>query len=244
MALVTGATSGIGRASAVALAQAGAQMVVTGRREAEGQQTVALVEAAGGEGFFVAGDVSDARQNAAVVSAAVERFGRLDIAVNNAGTESPAGLMQATKEDFTRVYGINVWGVLSAMQAQIPAMLHSGDGSIVNVSSVLGLKAIPESTLYTSSKHAVIGLTRSAALEYARQGVRINAIAPGLIETPMVDRFAGRGSDTHRQIIEGHPIGRSGQPEEVASAVVWLASEAASFVTGAVFAIDGGLMAQ
>ncbi len=244
VAYVSGATSGIGQATAVALAEAGAKVVVSGRREPEGQETVGLVESVGGEGFFVQTNVAAEAQSQTAIAQTLERFGRLDIAVNNAGTESPELLAEVSRADFDHVFGVNVWGVLAAMQAQIPAMQQTGGGAIVNVSSVLGLKAVGNSTLYIASKHAVEGLTKAAALEYARQGIRINGIAPGLIETPMVDRFAGPDPELRQRMIDGHPIGRAGQPEEVAAAIVWLASDAASFVTGATFAIDGGLMAQ
>jgi NAD(P)-dependent dehydrogenase (short-subunit alcohol dehydrogenase family) len=244
IALVTGGTSGIGRAAAVALARAGATVVVAGRRPKEGEETVRLVKETGSTGLFVRTDTSVAKDVEKLVATTLASFGRLDIAFNNAGVESSVVKPTAEQDDddFERVFAINVRGVYLSMKYEIPAMLKSGGGSIVNTSSIAGLIGMPGAGPYVASKHAVIGLTKNAALEYAKQNVRVNAVAPAAIDTPMFDRFT---ESVPREMLAGlHPIGRIGRPEEVADAVVWLASPQSSFVTGQTIAIDGGFTAQ
>jgi NAD(P)-dependent dehydrogenase (short-subunit alcohol dehydrogenase family) len=246
VALVTGGTSGIGRASAVALAKAGAKVVVSGRREAEGQETVRLIEAVGGEALFVKADVSNEADVINLVNKTVEKFGGLHIAFNNAGVEGKhATSVEFTAEEYQHVFDINVKGVFSSLKYQIPAILKSGGGSIINTSSVLGLIGMPNSGVYVASKHAVLGITKSAALEYGKQGIRVNAISPAVIQTEMFERFAGGAdSEVGKYMATLHPIGRIGQPDEIANTVVFLASDDSSFITGQSIAVDGGFTAQ
>lgn len=244
IALVTGGTTGIGRATAIAFARAGAKVVVAGRRQQEGDETVRLIKAAGGTAIFVAADVSKAADVQNLVARTVATYGRLDIAFNNAGVESAVIAPTADQDDFDfdKVFAINVKGVYLSMKHQIPAMLKNGGGVIVNTSSVAGQIGMPGAGPYVASKHAVIGLTKNAALEYAKLGIRVNAVAPAAIETPMLDRFT---ESVPRDLLTSfHPIGRLGKPEEIAEAVVWLSSPQASFVTGQTLAVDGGFTAQ
>ncbi len=245
--LITGGTSGIGRATAIAFAHEGAKVVVSGRRKIEGEETIALVEKAGGKGLFVQGDVSDEAQVKALVQAAVDQFGRLDVAFNNAGIEgSPGPLVNATGDHYTKLFDINVKGVFLSMKYEIPAMLKTGGGSIVNTSSALGSVGMPGMSLYCGTKHAVIGLTKATALEHAKQGIRINTVSPAVIETEMYERFAGSApsnNEHHKQMAALHPVGRIGQPEEIASAVLYLSSPGAAFVTGFDLLVDGGFTA-
>jgi NAD(P)-dependent dehydrogenase (short-subunit alcohol dehydrogenase family) len=246
--LITGGTSGIGRATAVAFAREGAKVVVSGRRKLEGAETVTLVEKAGGRGLFVQADVSDEAQVKSLVETVVKEFGRLDIAFNNAGIEgTPGPLVDSTVEQYQKVFDINVKGVFLSMKYEIPALLKSGGGSIVNTSSVLGHVAMPNMSLYNATKHAVLGLTKTAALETAKQGVRVNSVSPAVIETEMFERFAGKGSpgdEERRAHLDSlHPMGRIGQPGEIASAVLYLSSPGASFITGQDILVDGGLVA-
>jgi len=246
--LITGGTSGIGRATAVAFAKEGAKVVVSGRRKAEGAETVTLVEKAGGQGLFVQADVSDEEQVKKLVQTTVDHFGRLDIAFNNAGIEgAPKPLTEATAEEYQKVYDINVKGVFLSMKYEIPAMLKSGGGSIVNTSSGLGTVATPGMGLYTGTKHAVNGLSKTAALEQAKNGIRVNIVSPAVIETDMFERFADSAPDKEamkKAFAAMHPVGRFGQPEEIASAVLYLSSPGASFITGHDLLVDGGFTAQ
>jgi len=244
VALITGGTTGIGRATAIAFARQGAKVVVSGRRPKEGEETVKLIKEAGGTGVFLAADVSKATDVKNLVERTVATYGRLDIAFNNAGVESSVMAPTADQDDddFDKVFAINVKGVYLSMKYQIPAMLKTGGGSIINTSSVAGVIGMPGAGPYVASKHAVIGLTKNAALEYAKLGIRVNAVAPAAIETPMLDRFT---ESVPRDLLTSlHPIGRLGKPEEIADAAVWLASPQSSFVTGQTIAVDGGFTAQ
>lgn len=243
--LVTGGTSGIGRATAEAFAAAGAKVVVSGRREAEGAAVVAGIAAAGGTAAFVPADVAKEADAKRLVAETVAKFDRLDVAFNNAGVEWSGPLTGATEADYRKVFDVNVWGVLAAMKYEIPEMLKVGGGSIVNTSSVAGLKGMAGVSVYVATKHAVEGLTKSAALEFAKQGVRVNTVAPAAIVTDMMVRFVG-GEDTEqgRAFAAMHPVGRMGRSEEVAAAVLYLASDAAKFVTGIALPVAGGWTAQ
>ncbi len=245
VAIVTGGTSGIGRAAAVAYAREGAKVVVAGRRAAEGEETVRLLRDQGGEGFFVTADVSQAAQVEELVQRTMKEFGRLDFAFNNAGIEHvPTPFLEQSEETFDRVMGINVKGVWLSMKYEIPAMLKSGGGSIVNTSSIAGVIGMAGVEIYVASKHAVIGLTKSAALEFGKQGIRVNAILPAAIDTDMFQRFASEKPEFRAQMTAMHPIGRIGTPEEIADAAIWLSSSKSSFVTGHSLLLDGGFTAQ
>jgi NAD(P)-dependent dehydrogenase (short-subunit alcohol dehydrogenase family) len=247
VALVTGGTSGIGSATAIAFAKAGAKVVVAGRRQKEGDEVVATIKNNGGEAIFVKTDVTKESDVAALVEKTVATFGRLDVAFNNAGIEGELNKQthEQTAENYRSVMDINVLGVLLSMKYQIPAMLKNGGGAIVNNSSIGGVIGFGGVGVYAASKHAVIGLTKTAALEYAKQNIRVNAVLPGGIVTPMLDRFVGGiEGDFHKQLASMHPIGRTGTPDEIAAPVLWLCSDQASFVTGHSLAADGGFTAQ
>lgn len=243
--LVTGGTSGIGRATAIAYAQQQAKVVVVGRRMDEGEKTVRLIQEAGGEAIFVQADVTKEADVEAMVDKAVSVFGRLDIAFNNAGTvgENPS-LIEQTEAEYDRMMNVNVKGVWLSMKHEIAQMLKQGSGSIVNTASANGVVALPGVPLYTASKHAVIGLTKAAALQYAKAGIRINVVAPAATETDMFEAATG-GQDEAKAYVTGlHPVGRIGTPLEVANAVLFLSSDRASFITGETLMVDGGYVAQ
>src|SRR5438128_3333471 len=242
VALVTGGTSGIGKATAIKFARAGAKVVLTGRRDKEGAQVVAEIKKLGGDAAFVRSDVAKDADVKAMVDFTVDKFGRLDVAFNNAGVEWKGPLDQATEAEYRRVFDINVWGVLNSMRREIPAMLKNGGGAIVNNSSVAGHVGLGEVSIYIASKHAVEGLTKSVALEFARRNIRVNAVAPGVIATEMFDRFAeGAMRDKITSMI---PVGRSGVTEEIAAAVLCLCSDDAKFTIGTSLVVDGGWVAQ
>ncbi|HEV8482837.1 MAG TPA: SDR family oxidoreductase [Blastocatellia bacterium] len=245
VALVTGANSGIGQASALAFAREGASVVLAARRLEQGEETVRLIEKTRGTATFIKTDVSNSAEVEALIRATVETYGRLDFALNNAGTSgnlAPAAEM--SEEEWDSVIGTNLKGVWLCLKQEIAVMTRQGGGSIVNMSSVLGLLGTSlGASAYVASKHAIIGLTKAAALEYAGQGIRINAICPGYIKTALIEP-ATNNPDVKSQLIAAHPIGRLGNPEEVAEAVVWLCSDAASFVTGHSLVVDGGYTAQ
>jgi NAD(P)-dependent dehydrogenase (short-subunit alcohol dehydrogenase family) len=243
--IVTGASSGIGRATALAFARGGASVVVAARREDEGRQTLALIEKQGGQGLFVRADVArevDVRQ---LVERTLAAYSRLDYAFNNAGIEGELGPVTAqTEQNFDAVFDVNVKGVLFCMKHEIPAMLTTGGGVIVNCASVGGFVGFPNASVYSASKHAVMGLTRSVALETAGSGVRINVVAPTATRTSMFDRFTGHDAGTQKAIAQSIPMGRVGEVEEMAGAVLFLCSSRATFMTGQSVTVDGGLTAQ
>jgi NAD(P)-dependent dehydrogenase (short-subunit alcohol dehydrogenase family) len=244
VALVTGGTSGIGRDTAVLFAKAGAKVVVAGRRELEGQETVKMVCARGTDGLFVRSDVSKASEVEALVHRTVEKFGRLDIAFNNAGVEGVwTPIVRQSEEDWDRTMAINLKGVWLCLKYEIRQMLaQGGGGAIVNMASVVGLIGSAGAAAYCASKHGVIGLTKAAALENARSRIRINTVCPAVIETPMAERLFS-APKVHEFILDHHPIGRFGRPMEIAEAVVWMCSDRASFMTGQSLVLDGGFLA-
>ena len=242
--LVTGGTSGIGRETAVLFAKAGAKVVVAGRRELEGQETVELIRAAGGDGLFVRTDVSKAVEVDALIKKAAEKFGRLDVAFNNAGTEGVwVPIARQSEEDFDRTININLKGVWLCLKHEIRQMLKQGTGgAIVNMASTMALVGSAGAAAYAASKHGVIGLTKAAALETARNGIRINAVCPAAIETSMSQRLFG-APQVHKAVLDHHPIGRFGRPQEIAEAVLWMCSDSSSFMTGQSIVLDGGFLA-
>lgn len=246
VALVTGAGSGIGRAAALAFAREGARVVVADVDEEGGAGTVGEIKASGGEAAFFRCDVTKGAEVEALVDGAVGAFGRLDCAFNNAGTEGRTRTDTAgyPEEDFDRVVAVNLKGVWLCMKHEIPRMLEGGGGAVVNMASVSGLVGFEGSGPLVASKHGVVGLTRVAALEYAARGVRVNAVCPGVVWTPMVGRATGESAEAQARFAAMEPIGRMGEPEEIAEAVVWLCSDAASFVTGAPIPVDGGFTAR
>ena len=244
-ALVTGAGSGIGRATAVAFARAGANVVLADVDVAGGRATLALIESLAGQGHFVAADVSKSSEVERLIKTTVDTFGRLDCAFNNAGIQGELSqTAECTEENWDRITGINLKGVWLCMKFEIEQMLQQGSGAIVNNSSNFGLVGSNGMPAYSAAKHGVVGLTKTAAIEYADRGIRVNAVCPGPVQTPLVDKIVARQPEIVDAIIEREPIGRMGQPEEVAAAVVWLCSDEATFVVGSVLPVDGGFVAQ
>jgi NAD(P)-dependent dehydrogenase (short-subunit alcohol dehydrogenase family) len=244
VAIITGGTSGIGQDSAVLFAKAGAKVVVAGRRETEGKETVEQIRAAGGEGIFVKTDVSKAADVESLVQKTVAKFGRLDVAFNNARIEGNwIPITEQPEEDWDRTIDINLKGVWLCLKYQIRQMLkQGGGGAIVNMSSVAGLMGAAGSATYCASKHGVIGLTKSAALENARNGIRVNAVCPAVIETPMADRLFGE-PEFNKYALGLHPLGRFGKSREISEAVLWMCSDRASYMTGQYIVVDGGFLA-
>ena len=245
VALVTGASSGIGRESALAFASAGARVVVSDVVVDDGEETVSQIQSKGGEATFVRADVSQTAEVEALVRHTIETYGRVDCAHNNAGIEGDmAPTAECAEANWDRTIGINLKGVWLCMKYEIPEMLRQGGGAIVNTSSAAGLVGFANLPAYVASKHGIAGLARTAALEYAEQGIRVNAVCPGVIHTPMIDRIVSGDAQAEAQFTALEPVGRMGSPAEVAQAVVWLCSDAASFVTGIAMPVDGGFVAQ
>jgi len=243
VALITGGTTGIGRDTAVLFAKAGAKVIFSGRREVEGNETLSLVRAEGGDGYFIKSDASKSADVESLVQKTIDKYGRLDVAFNNAGIEGVwAPLIEHTEENWDQVQNINLKGVWLSLKYEILQMLkQGGGGAIVNMSSVAGLIGAAGAGVYVASKHGVLGLTKSAAIEYAAHGIRVNAVCPGVIETPMAERAFAEPALSKR-MLSLHPLGRFGKPLEVAEAVLWLCSDKSSFTTGQYLGIDGGLL--
>ena len=238
--LITGALTGIGRATALAFAKEGARLVVSGRKEEAGRSLATELRDLGAEAEFVRADVRREGDVRNLVDQAVARFDRIDVAVNNAGIEGQTGpIVEETPENYSATFDTNVLGVLLSMKHELRVMQKQGQGSIVNLSSGAGHRGVPGAAVYAASKHAVEGLTKSAALEAARFGIRVNAVAPGPVETGMLERFTG-GGEGKANFLAGIPLKRAGRPEEIAQAIVFVASDKASFVTRQIFGVDGG----
>jgi len=245
VAIVTGAGSGIGRASALAFAREGAKVVVADMVIEGGEETVSRIKQADGEALFVKTDVSKAAEVEALVQRTIAAYGRLDCAYNNAGIEGAgATTAEYPEEMWDRVLAINLTGVWLCLKYEIAQMLKQGGGAIVNTASTAGLVGYPRGSAYVASKHGVVGLTKTAALEYAKAGIRVNAVCPGAIDTPMMGRITDHRPQRAARMAAAEPVGRMGNPTEIAEAVVWLCSDAASFVTGHAMAVDGGMTAQ
>ncbi len=244
VAIVTGASSGIGRASALFYAREGAKVVVSDIAEEGGQETVRLIQKASGEAFFVKTDVASSTDCETLVRMAVEKYGRLDFACNNAGVGGESNLTaDYSVEGWQKVIAINLSGVFYCMKYEIPAMIKAGGGAIVNMASILGQVGFAGAPAYVAAKHGVVGLTQNAAIEYGAQGIRINSIGPGFIRTPMIAALE-ENKEALNGLVSLHPIGRLGTSEEVAELVLWLSSKRSSFVNGAYFAVDGGYLAR
>jgi NAD(P)-dependent dehydrogenase (short-subunit alcohol dehydrogenase family) len=246
VAIVTGGSSGIGRATAIALAKEGANITVAARRASEGDETVQLINETGREGMFVKTDVANENDVRSLVKKTVDRYGRLDYAFNNAGLEEiMTPFLDQTSEKFDQIMNTNVKGVWLSMKYEIPEMIKSGGGAIVNNSSVGGIMGVPQMSIYVASKHAVLGLTKSAALEFANSGIRVNAIAPGGVKTDMIKRMGEENNQFSLDTLTSlHPIGRIADPKEIANAVAWLLSDKASFVLGHTLLVDGGVVSR
>lgn len=246
VAFVTGAASGIGRATALAFAQEGASVVAADMSEHGNQETTRLIEQQGGRALAIRCNVTNSADVKAALARTIETFGRLDFAFNNAGIEpkKPAPTADYDVDEWNQIIDVNLRGVFVCMKHEIPLILKQGGGAIVNTSSGAGVIGIKGSPAYTAAKHGLLGLTKAAALDYAAQNIRINAVCPGYIDTPMMHRFTGGTSEGRAKVIGEEPVGRMGKPEEIAAAVVWLCSEAAAFMVGHAMVIDGGQTIQ
>lgn len=245
-ALVTGSGSGIGRATALAFAREGANVVIADLSQIGGEETLQIIKDSGGTAIFVETDVTRAADVESMVAKSVSTYGSLDCAFNNAGItgEAMANVVDYPEEMWDRVILTNMKGTFLCMKYELPPMVEKGNGTIVNMASVAGLVGTRTSPAYTASKHGVVGLTRAAALDYATAGVRINAVCPGVTHTPLIDTFLELVPEMEKVYIDMHPMGRLGEPDEIAGAVLWLCSDASSFVTGHMLSIDGGSVAQ
>lgn len=241
VAFVTGAGTGIGRASALAFARAGASVAVVGRTEATNKETVGLIEAAGGRAIALLADVARESEVEAAVARTVETYGRLDFAFNNAGVEQPGMLFgEIGNDEWNRQIGINLGGVFFCMKHEIGQMLKQGGGVVVNTGSGAAAKGFPKQAAYCAAKFGLVGLSKGAALDYADKNIRVNVVSPGIIATPMMDRFSGGTEEGRAAVTAQEPIGRMGRPEEIAGTVLWLCSDLAAFTTGANIIVDGG----
>lgn len=242
VAIVTGGSFGIGKATAIAFARRAARVVVADWIQDD--SVLKEIQELGGTAIYVRCDVSKTADVAAMISQTVKAFGRIDFAVNNAGIEGKnASCHECTEENWDKTININLKGLWLCMKHEIPVMLKQGKGAIVNVASIAGLIGFPGLPAYVVSKHGIVGLTKTAALEYAKQGIRVNAVCPGVIKTAMVDRITGEDKVVEKKYEDMEPIGRMGHPDEVAEAIIWLCSDAASFVTGDAMSVDGGWIA-
>jgi len=245
VALITGGGSGIGQATALLFGREGAKVLVADYNAEGGERTVKTIKEAGGTAIFHAADVSNPQDVDGLMHKVVETYGRLDCAFNNAGIEGQMGnTPECSLENWNRVIAINLTGVFLCMKYEIPLMLKHGGGSIVNTASAAGLVGLAGGSAYVAAKHGVAGLTKTAALEFAQKGIRVNAVCPGFIRTPMVERVLDKGTFSEEQIFAAEPMHRMGKPEEIAEAVLWLCSDASSFVTGLPMPVDGGYVAQ
>lgn len=243
--LITGGTSGIGKETALEFARRGAAVAFTGRRRTEGEQVVAQIKEMGGNALFIQSDIAKPGEASRMVEETITRFGKLHFAFNNAGIEGARKPIQdLTEEEFDEVFTVNVKGVYLSMRYEVPAILRSGGGVIVNCSSVAGLRGMANGSAYMGSKHAVLGMTKSVALELARKGIRVVAICPAGVSTELHDRFINHDPEALRQSREAHPVGRIAEPQEIARVVAFLCSDDASFMTGTAVVTDGGLTVQ